>query len=94
MNLTFSENVATQQKICQELMPFRKLEQLDCNSNKITKKTENEDLEAENEDHYGWENFTDKIKLSDTFLIGDILAPFPPLVQHNILQLYNVWNSQ
>ena len=76
-------------------MPFRKLEQLDCNSNKISK-TESElgEIEAEDQDYYWWENFQDESSFSDAFLIGHILAPFPPLVQHNILQLYNVWNSQ
>ena len=74
-------------------MPFRKLEQLDCNSNKISK-TEIDEFDFETEDHYWWENFQDEGSFSDAFLIGQILAPFPPLVQHNILQLYNVWNSQ
>ena len=82
------ENIATQEKICQELTPFRTLA-----SNPPSQKTE-----VPNE---AWENDTSENNDTELKMTEEedshFLTQFtnlPPLVQLNILQLYNVWISQ
>ena len=79
------ENIATQEKICQELTPFRTLE-----SNPQQK------TEVPNE---SWENDTSENNDAELKMTEEedshFLTQFtnlPPLVQLNILQLYNVWS--
>ena len=78
------ENIATQEKICQDLTPFRTL---DSNHQKTEISTHDDSWENEHD--------TDEEEMmteEEAYFLTQF-RQFPALVQLNIRQLYNVWIS-